>query len=42
VNGRVTNASHEHVKEDARTAVFPVTVAPGEEAVVRYTASYSW
>jgi hypothetical protein len=42
INGRVTNASHEHIKEDARTVMFPVSIAPGEEAVVRYTASYSW
>jgi hypothetical protein len=38
----VTNATHDHRKDDARTVTFPVTVAPGAEAVVRYTASYSW
>ena len=42
VNATVTGASHDYRKEDARTVMFPVTIAPGAEAVVRYTANYSW
>jgi hypothetical protein len=42
VNASVASATHEYRKEDARTIVFPVTIAPGAEAVVRYTASYTW
>jgi hypothetical protein len=42
VNAKVTNASHEYRMDDARTVMFPVTIAAGGEAVVRYTASYSW
>lgn len=42
VNASVTAASHEYRKEDARTVMFPVSIAPGAEAVVRYTANYTW
>jgi hypothetical protein len=35
-------SSHEYRKDDARTIMFPVTIAPGAEAVVRYTASHTW
>ena len=42
VNWNINSKSHEYRKEDARTVVFPVTVAPEGEVVVRYTANYSW
>ncbi len=42
VNASITSASHEYRKEDARTVMFPVTIAPGAEAVVRYTVNYAW
>ena len=42
INASVTNASHDYRKHDARTVMLPVTIAPGAEAVVRYTASYTW
>jgi hypothetical protein len=38
----VTARSHEFRKEDARTIVFPVDLAPEREAVLRYTVQYSW
>ena len=38
----ITRKSHEPTKEDARTVHFPVNVAPGAEAVVRYTVRYTW
>jgi hypothetical protein len=42
VNWSVTSKSHEYRKEDARTIVFPVSVAPEGEVVVRYTVQYTW
>jgi hypothetical protein len=42
INWNVTARSQEFRKEDARTIVFPVTIAPEGEAVVRYTVQYSW
>jgi hypothetical protein len=42
LNWEITRRSHDFQKEDARTITFPVTIAPGEEAVVRYTVRYSW
>jgi hypothetical protein len=42
VNWSIGAKTHDFHKEDARTIVFPVTVAPGGETVVRYTVQYSW
>lgn len=42
VNWKIERASHSFEKQDARTVHFPVQVAPGAEAVVRYTVQYSW
>jgi hypothetical protein len=42
VNWNVTSRSQEFRKEDARTIVFPVTIAPEAEAIVRYTVQYTW
>jgi len=42
VNWNITSKSHDYRKDDARTVVFPVTIAPGAEAVVRYTVQYTW
>jgi hypothetical protein len=41
-NWEITRRSHDFQKEDARTIFFPITLAPGEEAVVRYTVRYTW
>jgi len=41
VNWSITS-SREYRKDDARTVVFPVSVAPEAEATVRYTVQYSW
>jgi hypothetical protein len=38
----IAQKSHDFQKQDATTVHFPVTVAPGREAVVRYTVNYSW
>jgi hypothetical protein len=38
----IPRTTHEYAKQDARTVHFPVRVAPGAEAVVRYTARYAW
>jgi hypothetical protein len=38
----VLRNSHEFRKEDARTVHFPVKLAPKGEAVIRYTARYTW
>jgi hypothetical protein len=42
VNWTISTKSHEYRKDDARTVVFPVSIAPGGEVVVRYTVQYSW
>jgi hypothetical protein len=42
VNWSIGSKSHDFRKEDARTIVFPVSVAPEGETVVRYTVQYSW
>jgi hypothetical protein len=42
VNWEISSRSHEFRKEDARTVIFPVTIAPEGEAVLRYVARYSW
>jgi hypothetical protein len=38
----ITRKSQDFVKEDSRTAHFPVRIAPKGEAVVRYTVRYAW
>lgn len=38
----LTAHSHAFRREDARTIVFPVAVAPQSEAIVRYTVQYTW
>jgi hypothetical protein len=42
VNWSIGSKSHDFRKEDARTIVFPVSVAPEGETVVRYAVQYSW
>jgi len=42
VNWTIGAKSHDYRKDDARTIVFPVTVAPEGETVVRYSVHYSW
>jgi len=42
VNWTIGSRSHDFRKEDSRTIVFPVAVAPESETVVRYTVQYSW
>lgn len=42
VNWQITAKTHEFEKQDARTAHFPVKLAAGGEATVRYTVNYSW
>jgi hypothetical protein len=42
VNWSIGHRSHEYRKDDSRTIVFPVTVAPEAEVTVRYTVQYSW
>jgi hypothetical protein len=41
-NWTLTKRSQEFTKEDSRTIVFPVRLAPKAEAVVRYTVRYTW
>jgi hypothetical protein len=41
-NWQITAKNHDFVKQDARTIHFPVKVAAGGEAVVRYTVQYTW
>jgi hypothetical protein len=38
----ITRKSQDFQKEDSRTALFPVRIAPKGEAVVRYTVRYTW
>ncbi len=39
---QITAKTHDFEKQDARTVHFPVKLAAGGEATVRYTAYYSW
>ncbi|MFO0439533.1 MAG: DUF4139 domain-containing protein [Betaproteobacteria bacterium] len=39
---QITGKSHDYRKVDARTVTFPVSVAAGAEAIVRYSVGYSW
>ncbi len=41
-NWSITSKNHDYRKDDARTVTFPVKVAAGAEAVVRYTVTYTW
>jgi len=41
-NWTITKKTSDFVKDDARTIHFPVKIAPGAEAVVRYTVRYTW
>jgi hypothetical protein len=41
-NWQITSKSHDFRKDDARTVTFPVKIAAGGEAVVRYTVTYTW
>lgn len=41
-NWQITAKTHDFEKEDARTVHFPVKIAAGGEATVRYTVYYSW
>jgi hypothetical protein len=42
VNWQITARSHDFEKQDARTVHFPVKIAAGGDATVRYTVHYSW
>jgi len=42
VNWSIAQKTHEFTKEDARTIHFPVRIAAGGEATVRYTVNYTW
>ena len=41
-NWKITNKSHAYDKQDARTVVFPLTVAADGETVLRYSVTYTW
>jgi hypothetical protein len=41
-NWKLIEQSHPSRKADARTAEFPITIAPDGEQVVTYTVHYSW
>lgn len=41
-NWSVIRKSQEFTKEDSRTIIFPVKLAPKAEAVIRYTVRYTW
>lgn len=41
-NWQITSKSHDYRKDDARTVTFPVKIAAGAEAVVRYSVTYTW
>jgi hypothetical protein len=38
----ILRRTHDFTKEDARTILFPLRIAPKGEAVVRYTVRYTW
>ena len=42
VNWTIAQKPQDFEKVDARTIQFPVKIAPGREAVVRYTVQYTW
>jgi hypothetical protein len=41
-NWSIVKRSQELTKEDSRTVLFPVRLAPKAEATVRYTVRYTW
>jgi hypothetical protein len=41
-NWAITKRSQEYTKDDSRTIVFPVRLAPKAEGIVRYTVRYTW
>ncbi|HUQ29258.1 MAG TPA: hypothetical protein VM051_11740 [Usitatibacter sp.] len=41
-NWTITRNSQAFTKEDSRTVIFPVRLAPKAEGVVRYTVRYTW
>jgi hypothetical protein len=41
-NWTITQKTHDYEKRDARTIQFPIEIAPGKEASVRYTVQYTW
>jgi hypothetical protein len=41
-NWSIVKRTHEFTKDDSRTIVFPVRLAPKAEATVRYTVRYTW
>jgi hypothetical protein len=41
-NWSIIRKTSDYVKDDSRTIHFPVKIAPGGEAVVRYTVRYTW
>jgi hypothetical protein len=42
VNWDIASSSAEYKKTDSHNIEFPVTVAPGEEKIITYTAHYNW
>ncbi|KPK19519.1 MAG: hypothetical protein AMJ67_05365 [Betaproteobacteria bacterium SG8_41] len=42
INWTILEKTHPFEKQDARTVHFPLRVAAGGEAVLRYTVHYSW
>ncbi len=42
VNWQITAKTHDFEKQDSRTIHFPVKIAAGGEATLRYTVHYSW
>jgi hypothetical protein len=41
-NWTITKRTQEYTKDDSRTIVFPVRLAPKAEGIVRYTVRYTW
>src|SRR5574340_1210437 len=41
-NWQITQKTHDFQKQDARTIHFPVKLAAGGEAIMRYTVQYTW
>lgn len=41
-NWQITSKSHDFEKRDARTVLFPVKIAAGGDAVLRYSVQYTW
>ena len=41
-NWSITKRTQEYTKDDSRTIVFPVRLAPKAEGIVRYTVRYTW